>query len=313
MPANRLIGLSLAAGLLSALLFLSLVKGIALGVVLSYVAPLPLMMAGLGLGMGASVIAGVVGAAAVALVAGAHAFLPFLVAAALPSLVVSSRALLCREAEGTTEWYPPGLVLAWLTATGLALMLLGTALVSGHPDGVRAWVADAISRTLEMLASEIPPNQREQAVGWWTPLFPSMIVGSWLVMAVLNATGAQGLLVRFGRNRRPSPAYRDLFLPDWLALVLVAAGTVAALSGGDAGYVSANAAVVALVPFFFLGLAGIHRFAAGRPNARPALAVTYGVLVLAFGWAALLVAGLGLVRFWTMRFRRPDSGGGMEG
>lgn len=312
---NRLFGLSLAAGLLSALLFLSLVKGIALGVVLSYAAPLPLMMAGLGLGVGAAAVAGLVGGVSVSLVAGGHSFLPFLAAAALPSLVVSSRALLSRQAaEGEmTEWYPPGLVLAWLTAAGLALLLLGTALVSGHPDGVRAWVANAISRTLEMLAAELPADQREQAVGWWTPLFPAMVVGSWLLMAVVNATGAQGLLVRFNRNRRPTPAYQELWLPDWLAALLVAAGAVAVLSDGDAGYVAANMAVVALVPFLFLGLAGIHRWAAGRANARLALAVLYGVLVLAFGYAALIVAGLGLVRFWTMRFRRHDSGGGMEG
>lgn len=311
---NRLIGLALAAGLLSALLFLSLAKGIALGFVLSYVAPLPLMMAGLGLGMGASVIAGAVAAAAVAMVAGGASIPPFLVAAVLPTLVVTNRALLWRSAaDGSAEWYPPGLVLAWLCAAGLALMLIGTALVAGHPEGVRAWVGEMIARTLELLAADVPAQQRAQAVTWWTPFFPAMVVSSWLVMAVANATGAQGILTRMGRARRSRPAYGELWLPDWLAVVLAVCGLAAAALGGDAGYVAANLAVVTLVPFLFLGLAGIHRWAAGRPYARLVLAVTYGVLVLAFGWAALAVAGLGLVRFWTMRFRRHDSGGGMEG
>lgn len=311
---NRQLGLALAAGLLSAFLFLSLAKGIALGVVLSYVAPLPLMMAGLGYGLGASVIAGAVGAAAVAVVVGGRSILPFLVAAALPALVVTNRAGLWRTApDGSTEWYPPGLVLAWLTAVGLVLMLVGAALVSDHPEGIRAWVAEAIANTLNLLAADVPAVDRAQAATWWTPLFPAMVVSSWLVMAVVNATGAQGLLARLGRARRPRPAYRELWLPDWLAAVLALAGLAAVALGGDAGYVAANMAVVALVPFLFLGLAGIHRWAAGRPSARLILAATYGVLVLAFGWAALAVAGLGLVRFWTMRFRRPDSGGGMEG
>lgn len=306
---NRHLGLALAAGLLSALLFLSLAKGIALGIVLSYAAPLPLIMAGLGFGMGASVIAGVVGAGAVALVAGWHSIPPFMVAAALPALVVTNRALLRRTAaDGSTEWYPPGLVLAWLTAAGLALLLLGTALVAGHPEGVQAWVAQTIAHTLELLAAEVPVEQRAQAVTWWTPLFPAMVVSSWLVMAVVNATGAQGILTRAGRARRSRPAYGELWLPDWLAVILAACGLAAAALSGDAGYVAANLAVVALVPFLFLGLAGIHRWAAGRPSARLVLAVTYGLLVLAFGWAALAVAGLGLVRFWTMRFRRHDSG-----
>lgn len=311
---TRLIALPLAAGLLSALLFLSVAKGMAFGVVLSYAAPLPLLMAGLGLGMGAAAVGGIVGAAAVAMVVGGFAALPFLVAVGLPGVIVANRALLWRtNADGTTAWYPPGLVLAWLTAAGLALILVGAVLVSGHPEGVRGWMAEAIGRTLELVAPQVAAEDRSKAVEWWTPLFPAMVVGSWLLMAAVNSVGAQGLLVRMGRNRRPSPAYRELWLPDWLGLVLVAAAAVGTLAGGDPGYVAVNVAAVSLVPFAFLGVAGIHRWAAGRPQARLILAVTYGLLILAFGWAAMAAAGLGLVRFWKMRFRRGDSGGGEEG
>lgn len=311
---TRLIALPLAAGLLSALLFLSVAKGIAFGVVLSYAAPLPMLMAGLGLGTGAAALASIVGAAAVAMVVGEFAALPFLVAAGLPAVVVANRALLWRaNPDGTTDWYPPGLALGWLTAAGLALILIGAALVSGHPDGVRGWVADAIARTLDLVAPEVAAEDRARAVEWWTPLFPAMVVGSWLLMAAVNSVGAQGLLVRMGRNRRPSPAYRELWLPDWLGVVLAAAAAVGALAGGDAGYLAMNVALVSLIPFAFLGLAGIHRWAAGRANARLILAVTYGLLILAFGWAVVAAAGLGLVRFWKMRFRRGDSGGGEEG
>ncbi|HLO79105.1 MAG TPA: DUF2232 domain-containing protein [Magnetospirillum sp.] len=311
---NRQLGLALAAGLLSALMFLSLVKGIALGAVLSYAAPLPLIMAGLGLGMGAMVTAGAVAAVAVAAVAGGFSALPFAVAAALPALVVTNRALLRREADnGPVEWYPPGLVLAWLTAAGLALMLCGMAFLIGSPDGIEGSVSKVLGHALDMMAASVPAEQRAQAVKWWTPLFPAMVIGSWLMMAVINATGAQGLLVRLGQARRPSPAYRELWLPDWPAIGLVAAAVAAILVGGDVGYVATNVVAVLLIPFVFLGLAAIHRWAKGRPNAGYLLAALYGLLILAFGWAAVAVAGLGLVRFWTMRFRRPDSGGGMEG
>jgi hypothetical protein len=102
-------------------------------------------------------------------------------------------------------------------------------------------------------------------------------------------------------------------LPDWLGFGLAGVALAAVLAGGDVGYVASNMAVLLLIPFVFLGLAVIHRWAKGRPNGALVLAVTYGLLILAFGWAAAAVAGLGLVRFWTMRFRRPDSGGGMEG
>lgn len=311
---NRQLGLALAAGLLSALLFLSLAKGIALGAVLSYAAPLPLLMAGLALGMGASVAAGLVALVAVAATAGGFSALPFAIAAVLPALVVTNRALLWRNADdGSVHWYPPGLVLAWLTAAGLALMLCGTVLLAGSPEGIEGGVSKLLGDALGLMAAELPADQRAKVVGWWAPLFPAMVIGSWLIMAVVNACGAQGLLARMGHTRRPSPAYRQLWLPDWLAAGLVAMALLAILVGGDVGYVAANAVAVLLIPFLFLGLAVIHRWVEGRPNAGLLLAATYGLLILAFGWAAAAVAGLGLVRFWTMRFRRPDSGGGMEG
>ena len=311
---NRQLGLGLVAGLLSALLFLSLVEGISFGFVLSYVAPLPLMMAGLALGMGASVIAGVVGAIVVAWGFGGLSAVSFLVATALPAWVVTNRALLWRTPEdGSTEWYPPGLILAWLTAAILVLMLIGTILVAGHPEGVEGWIAETVSRALDLLAAELPQQQRSLASQWWTPFFPAMVASSWLVMVIANAVGAQAVLVRFGRNRRPTPAYRQLMLPDGVAAMMVVAALASQMGDGDVAYVGANAALVTSIPFMFLGLAGIHGWVAGKPRARLILAVTYGLLALVFVWAAMAVAGLGMVRFWTMRLRRGTAGGGMEG
>lgn len=314
MPASRRFGWAIAAGLLASLLFLSLAKGFGSGIVLSYLAPLPMMMIGLAAGAVAALAAAVVGAAAVAGTVGGVSALLFLVAVALPALVVANRSLLWRENEdGSIEWYPPGFVLAWLTAAGLALLLVGTALVADHPEGVRGFVAEMIGRALDLIAADLPPIRRNEAVSWWTPLFPAMTVVSWLLMAVANATGAQALLVRMGRNIRPQPVWRELMLPDWPAAALAAMGLAGLALDGDLGFVAANMAVVLLVPFVFLGLAGIHRFAATRPQSRMILGLVYGLLILAFGWAALVVAGLGLVRFWRLRFRRPDSDGGMEG
>lgn len=311
---TRLIGFPLAAGLLSALLFVSVVKGMAFGIVLSYVAPLPLLMAGLAFGQAAAWIAVLVGALAVAGAAGGIAALPFLIATGIPALVVANRALLWRTApDGSTEWYPPGPILGWLSAAGLALLLIGAMLVPDHPDGVRGWVSETIGQTLAALAPEISTEDRQTTVGYWTPIFPAMVVGSWLVMAALNTAGAQGLVVRLGRNRRPSPSYRELWLPEWIGWVFVVAVGLGIVAGGSVGYVAGNAAGILLLPFSILGVATVHKWAAGRPNARLILAMMYGLLILAFVWAVIAAAGLGLVKFWSMRFRRGESGGGEEG
>ncbi len=311
------LSVALATGLLSSLLFLSLVKGYAVGMLLSYLAPLPLMATGLYRGTAATVVAGLVAMAAVVAVAGGPSALPFAVAVALPSLVVVRQSLLWREAAGGgVEWYPPGLLLGWLTGLGIALILLGAALVpaplgGGENGGVQAWIADTIGGTIEVLAPSLTIEQRRAAVDWWVPFFPAMVTGSWLAMALANAVSAQGLLTRLGRNRRPSPVYRELMLPTWLGAVLLAAMAMAAVAGGDLGYIGRNVAALTLVPFALLGLAGVHGWAAGRPNARTVLAVVYGVLFLASAWAFVPVAGLGLARF-VMRFRRAKDGGGQE-
>lgn len=311
---TRQLGLPLAAGLLSAVLFLSLVKGFASGALLSYFAPLPLAMAGLGLGRAGAFLAAAVMVAATAVVAGPFAALPASVGVAMPALLASDRALFRRlGGDGAEHWYPPGHVLAWLTAAGLALMLTGMAFLIGRPEGIQGFVAEAIGQALNLIANDLPEETRKQVVQWWTPLFPAMIIGSWLVMGVVNVIGAQALLARAGQARRPTPPYRELMLPDWLGLGLVVSVVLAVLARGDVGYIATNVLVVLMIPFVFLGLAGIHRWALGRPNARLVLVATYVLLFLAIGWAAAAAAGLGLVRFWTMRFRRHDSGGGMEG
>ncbi|CAA7613701.1 hypothetical protein [Magnetospirillum sp. SS-4] len=312
------IGIALASGLLSSVLFLALAKGFAAGVLLSYVAPLPLMMVGLHRGFRASLVGGLAAMAAVSAVAGGVFPLPYALTAVLPSLVVVRQALLWRvNADESVEWYPPGLVLGWLTGMGAALILIGAALVPGQTSGgetggVEAWVADTVGRILELMAPSLSVGQRDEMLGWWVPFFPAMVVGSWLVMVIANAAAAQGLLARFGKSQRPTPAYRKLELPFWLGVMLVGASAVGSMVEGDLGYLARSVAVVTLIPFALLGLAGMHGWVAGRPNAGFVLAAMYTVLFLASAWVFIPIAGLGLVRFVT-RFRpRQDAAGGKE-
>ncbi|CAA7627818.1 conserved membrane hypothetical protein [Candidatus Terasakiella magnetica] len=312
------LGVWLATGLLSALLFLSLAEGFSAGVLLSYLAPLPLMMVGLSRKTMATMVAGLAAMAAVAAVGGGKSSLAFSVAVVLPSLVVVRQSLLCRQSgDSDVEWYPPGLVLGHLTGIAVALILIGAALVAGtasegETGGVQGWVAEIIGRTMDVLASTLTVEQRRRAVDWWVPFFPAMVAGSWLMMAVVNATSAQGLLRRTGKNRRPTPIYREMELPGWLGTVLVVALATGLMVEGDLGYLARSVAAVTAVPFCLLGLAAIHRWAQGRPNARFILAGLYGVLFLASVWALVPITGLGLVRFVT-RFRRgPNGDGGKE-
>ncbi|MFD2233804.1 hypothetical protein [Phaeospirillum tilakii] len=312
------VGIALAAGLLSALMFLSLSEGLAIGLLLTYLAPLPLLMAGLARGAAMAVLAGAAACLAIALVSGGLAALPFGLAVVAPVAVIVRQALLWRtDGSGAVEWYPPGLLLGWLSAMAVTLIGLGAALISGQAGlgsgGLERWIAASVGHGLDLLAPTLDAPQRQAVADGWVPLFLALVGGSWLVMILVNTILAQGLLARWGHNRRPTPAYaRELDLPTWLGGLLVAAAAAGALAEGDFAYLGRNVAVVVLVPFALSGLAAVHLWAAARPNARMILVAVYGVVFLASAWVLLPIAGLGLVRFVT-RFRPAgDSGGGKE-
>ena len=312
---SRDLALAVAAGLLSALLFFSVLSGGAAGLVLTYGAPMPLMLTGLGLGLPGVLVASVVAGGTVAM-AGLYPAGIFAASVVLPSLVVTRQALLWRRgAGGDVEWYPPGLVLGWLTAAGLAVLVAAPFVLPGHEGGLEGWIRDYLGLALDALTAGgmVPPEAREPMVAMWAPLLPAMVAGSWLVMALANAVLAQAVLVRFKRNRRPTPDYQALELPDWCAAGLGVSAVLAVVAGGDLGYVARNAIGLLLVPYVFLGLAGMHGAIRQRPNGGILLALFYGAFVLLFGWAVIAAAGVGLVRHLIQLQRRFGGGRDQEG
>src|SRR5207244_10549004 len=107
---------------------------------LVYLRQLPLFVAGLWLGVGASMLAGL--AASLILMAASNLIAAAVFAGlnAVPVVLLVRQSLLARTgagAEGVIEWYPPGLLAAWLTGLGLAAT--AAALVAlGGPEGIQA-------------------------------------------------------------------------------------------------------------------------------------------------------------------------------
>ena len=309
----RGIGLAAAAGLVSALVYLSVLSGGLLGVVLAYLTPLPLVLVGLSRGLRDLFIAAAAGLAVVALAVPAAAP-AFAVVTVVPALIVVRQALLCRQLPGgAIEWYPPGLLVTWLGLAAAAL-LVAVAVLAGSPDtGIEAVIRGSVSRFIDDVAPGIPSDSRELAVKWWTALFPAMLGGAWIMMAALNGVLGQWTVTRAGHALRPTPAYSGLDLPTWLLVPLAAAAAAAvgAGAGGDTGYLGRNLAAVLLWPYVFAGLALVHRTLAGQPRRGLLLALFYVTFFAMSGWAWLAVAGLGLVSHW-IRPRPRDSGAGQE-
>jgi len=260
--------------------------------ILVYLAQLPLFAAGLSLGTGASASAGFLAAL---ILAGAGNLLAAALFAALnvvPVVLLVHQSLLARTGPcNAVEWYPPGLMAAWLTALSLAAAAVIVVFLGGPQDmqdALRAVLAPALDRHM----GDIPP-ELDDLLAFVAFVLPGVVATSWMVMTVSNASLAQGLLARFGASWRPSPDLASLGLPMWIP-VLLAFASGATLLGGTARFIGVNVLIVLAVPFCLAGLAVLHTVARRLP--RPAVTLTvFYLLAGILGWPLLLIALLGLL------------------
>lgn len=304
------VGIAVLCGALSAGPYLAALSGSPGSLILVYLTQLPLFVAGLWLGVGAAALAGLT--ASLILLAASDIMAAALFAGlnAVPVGVLVRQALLARPGSGgAIEWYPPGLLTAWLTGLGLAGIAVALLLLGG-PDGIQSVLREVLAPALAHLADESAPD-RDDLAAFLGLIMPGVVAASWMVMAVSNGALAQGVLARFGASWRPSADLAALSLPLWIPVLLAIAAMATAL-GGAARFLGINVMIVLAVPFCLAGLAVLHTLARRFP--RPAIPlVTFYVLAGLFGWPLLLVALLGLLDSslgLRRRIARPQSLGG---
>jgi hypothetical protein len=285
-------GVAGLCGALSAGPYLLSLSGSSSSLILVYLAQLPLFLAGLWGGVNAAALAGL--AASIVLLSASNLMAIALFAAlnVVPVVLLVRQGLLARPtADGGTEWYPPGLLAAWLTGLGLA-GIAGALVLLGGPDGIQAGLREALAPALDRLFDENLPD-RDELAGLLAMIMPGVVAASWMIMTLTNGTLAQGVLARFGGNWRPSPDLAALTLPLWMPASFGLAA-VATAFGETARFLGVNVMIALAVPFCLAGLAVLHAMARRLP--RPAvLLVGFYILSALFGWPLLLAILLGLL------------------
>ncbi len=298
MPRFALI--ALGAGAVSALLHFAAMSSWMLGIPLALFTQLPLFLVGLGYGMPAVAYAGGAGVVLTGLIAGLFTALNFAVVDAVPVALVVFQALRSRTGpDGEVNWYPLGLLVMWLTVYAAAVLVLASVLLSGAEGGMEGVLRDLFVDTRQDLTGTPVNPQIEAMIDALVPMLPGFALTMWMLVVAVNGTLAQTILVRNGRNLRPSPALASLALPSWM-MIAVAAACVVAFLGPDAlDFIGQNLALVLAVPFFFSGLALVHMLARRSTNRRVLLVLFYALLVFSLmmmGWRAIVpVAVLGLI------------------
>jgi hypothetical protein len=112
---------------------------------LIYLTQLPLLGGGLWLGVGASMIAGVVGLGILVADSSLPTTAVFAGLNAFPVVLLVRRALFARsDAGGGVDRFRPGLLTAWVSGRGLAV-IAAVVLILGGLDGMRAALREALA------------------------------------------------------------------------------------------------------------------------------------------------------------------------
>lgn len=304
----KTLAIAAAAGLASVALYATLLTGSMGAVILASLVQLPLFLAGLSLGAGAAAVATGVAGLAIAMTGGVVFAVAFLLINAVPVVVATYLALLNRRGEdGATQWYPGGRVISGLIAGPAGALLFAGLYFMGEPGGIEGVASRAMEQPLAQswrLATGRAPQPDEIAglLTLFAHVFPGVVAASWLTMLVANGALAQGLLVRFGWNLRPSPRMGGLEMPVWVYQAAVIAG-LGALFPGLAGFMGVNWLIMFAAGFVFVGLAVIHCLLENRAARLAWLVALYGAVVLTT-WPVAILAVLGAVEPWVGLRRR---------
>lgn len=307
MPTTYL--LSIGAGLLSAVAFGAAAKSpLFLLILLIILTPLPICLAGLGLGWPMAGIAGLTASLALSLAATPTLALVFGLTQALPIIVLCYLALLSRPLPGGSpsspvmEWYPVGRIVIWASviAGGLSFAWL---LMLGHDlDEVRRTLKDFIEK---LVAQEIPvtadgrpltdPEILEKTSEVAFYLLPAFSAISWMMGFLFNLWLSGRLLLGTGTLLRPWPDLAAMTFPRGTPLLLAVTTGAGLVLDGYPQLAAAAFSGALFFAYMLMGLAVIHFITRGSAWRPFLLWIVYAALVLLNTVASLALAILGLV------------------
>ncbi|CAO4183891.1 hypothetical protein [Methylorubrum populi] len=335
------ISVGAGAGLVAALLFGVLLKATTLAILLYLLAPLPILIVGLGWSHRAALAAVVAGALALALFISPPLGLAFAAYLAVPAWWLAYLALLGRPgAEDAIEWYPTGHLLAWVAGTAALAFVAIAVIASPDYDTFRSQLSAMSRRVVQVQVQRgripAPAQTENKADSAGTPApqpgdeapdsdsKSNDLAGEVADALATVAPGlaGQGLTVLFtfylwaaarivqisGRLLRPWPDLPSTIMPR-TALLVFAAALALAMLPGYAGVLGIALIGAFSAAFALQGLAAFHDRSRGRPGRFALLAGLYVLLFLTQGVAMLALILFGIADTALDR-RRPRARSG---
>lgn len=277
------IGISVGGGLAGAAVFAVLSKGMLAGLLLAHLAPLPIMIIALGLGVGHGATAAIIGTALLSIWPNPLFGMAYGLLVALPawlSCYAVAGAPWGRRRDLLTRHLSSWAVLALCVtlSAGIALFLSVTRFSHGAIEEPLAYVQGQFYFELDAMLKEhrLGDDVTVQDLTRFTQLFlPATLAGYGLLLHTLNLWIAGRLTQISGMLKLPWPDIAaDFALPRFVAVVFALAAGLAAL-GGFPG-MAALATVVPLgLALMFQGLAVTHFWLRGSKSSVLVLSILY--------------------------------------
>ena len=299
MPMNTIL-LALAAGLISAIVFVSATTGpMLVKFVLFFLTPLTLYLAGLGLGPTGAAIAALSGSAIILLISNPVAAMLYGVSAGLPAFVTTRLALLGRDDNGHMEWFPIGRIVMTAALIGAAFATFGLLMMGNDLETLsktmRTFVETFVKTELPAMPGRpaITEAQIEEISSNAVRMMPASLAVLATSTILFNLWLAGRITLASGRLPRPWPDLSQITLPGAATFVLLSA-IAATLAGGGLGLFAGTFAGAFTFAFALVGLAVVHVLSRGSPWRNFALSALYAALLVFTPSTALILALGGL-------------------
>ena len=326
------LGIGIGAGLVSALLFGVLLKATALAILLYLLAPLPILIVGLGWSHRAALVAAITGSLALAVVVQPFLGFGFLAYLALPSWWLAYLALLGRPGpDGTMEWYPTGRLLAWTAGTaGIAFVAIAViaapnyetfqtqlrgmtrTIVRLQADRAGVPAPKPAAPDAETPAEAAPPDPAEatrtEVANALAAVAPGLATQGLTVLLTFYLWAAARIVRVSGRLPRPWPDLAATMMPRRVLAVLGGA-VILAMVPGYPGVLGVALTGALSAAFAMQGLAAFHDRSRGRPGRLGLLFGLYVILFLTQGVALVALTLFGIADTALDR-RRPQAPAG---
>ena len=297
--------IAMAAGCASALMFASIISGVLISLLLFYLAPLPLMVAGLAWGPLSATIGGIAAASGLAAIFGLPYGIAFVIMIALPAWWLGHLALLGRPVSGdaaagdgappaapTLEWYPIGRILLWIA--GFAMLTTTAILFTLGTDA--ATITEVIRKSPAMVSriarGAASSGETEQALDALVIVAPAAGAIFTMMTLTLNLWLAAKIAATSGRLHRPWPDLKGADLPP-MTLAVLSLALAFCFTGGLLAMLARIVAATLIMAYALTGFAALHTLTMALKHRALWLGCTYAVVVI-FSWPILAMAALGL-------------------